>query len=208
MEKLKIFTEDYKQIGVALRDEAHHFGYWHEVFHCWVIEWIEEEWYIYLQLRSKRKKDYPRQFDITAAGHLLSHEGIEDGIRELQEELGLPTAFCDLHPLGMIPYKIENTSIKDYEFAHVFGYIGKGGFDQFTIQEEELDGIYRLPLEAFLQLVNGTVTAVEMEGYELVHTEKIYDRKGLTLTNMETLPVGYRISFVEKITKWLGEHRY
>ncbi len=205
MEKLKIFSKNYKYIGTASRDEVHRAGCWHEVFHCWVLEWIEEEWYIYLQLRSKRKKDYPGQFDITAAGHLLAHEGVADGIRELQEELGLQAAFSDLQPLGVIPYKIENSSIKDFEFAHVFCYIGKGGFDQFTLQEAELDGIYRLRLQQFLQLANGIVPTAEVEGYELIHSEKIYDRKVITLTDMETLPHSYRTFFIEKINKWLGK---
>ncbi|MGM9950867.1 MAG: NUDIX domain-containing protein, partial [Lysinibacillus sp.] len=178
---------------------------WHEVFHCWVLERIDEQWHIYLQLRSKLKKDYPRQFDITAAGHLLADETVEDGIRELKEELGVDAAFSDLHPLGVIAYKIENPFIKDFEFAHVFCYIGKNGFDQFTIQESELDGMYRLPLEQFVQFMNGKEEQAVVEGYEVVNKEKIYGQKIITLAKMETLPFDYRTPLVEKIAELMDK---
>ena len=205
MEIVKIFTEDYEQIGVATREDAHRYGYWHEVFHCWVLERIDEQWHIYLQLRSKYKKDFPRQFDITAAGHLMADETVEDGIRELKEELGVDASFSDLHPLGVIPYKIENASIKDFEFAHVFCYIGKNGFDQFAIQETELDGMYRLPLAQFIQFMNGTVEKVAVEGYEVVNKEKIYEPKIITLTEMETMPFNYRTPLVAKIVDFMDK---
>jgi isopentenyldiphosphate isomerase len=75
-EKLSIFDEDYNRLGERTREEVHANGYWHETFHCWLAHYDEdsEEDYIYFQLRSDRKKDYPGLLDITAAGHILSHE--------------------------------------------------------------------------------------------------------------------------------------
>ncbi|WP_413362036.1 NUDIX hydrolase [Lysinibacillus sp. 3P01SB] len=203
MEVLNIFTKDYEHIGIATREETHRYGYWHEVFHCWVLERINEQWHIYLQLRSKLKKDNPRQFDITAAGHLMSDETVKDGIREMKEELGLQVDFNDLHPLGIIPYKIENASIKDFEFAHVFLYTVENGFAQFKIQEIELDGIYRLPLEQFIQLGNGVLKQVTIEGYEVINKEKIFEQKVITLADMETLPSIYQMPLIAKINSWM-----
>lgn len=67
-EMLKIFDENKHQIGIATREEVHRLGHWHEAFHCWFVSREEEKDYIYLQLRSDMKKDYPSLLDITAAG--------------------------------------------------------------------------------------------------------------------------------------------
>jgi isopentenyldiphosphate isomerase len=65
-EKLKIFDEHRTQIGVATLEEVHRIGHWHEAFHCWLISKEGEIDYIYLQIRSDEKKDYPNLLDITA----------------------------------------------------------------------------------------------------------------------------------------------
>lgn len=70
-EKLKIFDEQRNHIGVATREEVHRVGHWHEAFHCWFISKEEGIDYIYLQIRSEEKKDYPNLLDITAAGHFI-----------------------------------------------------------------------------------------------------------------------------------------
>jgi hypothetical protein len=59
-EQLKIFDENRNPIGVASREDVHRLGYWHETFHCWFV-------------------------DITAAGHLMADESVEDGVREIKE---------------------------------------------------------------------------------------------------------------------------
>jgi isopentenyldiphosphate isomerase len=91
-EKIKIFDDNKNLIGEASRSDVHRIGYWHEAFHCWFISNEKGNDYIYLQLSSKNKKDYPNLFDITAAGHLLADETVEDGVRESKEEIGIDVA--------------------------------------------------------------------------------------------------------------------
>lgn len=67
-EFLRIFDEDRNEIGIASRGEVHRLGYWHETFHCWFVTKYDDTDYIYSQLRSAHKRDYPNLLDITAAG--------------------------------------------------------------------------------------------------------------------------------------------
>ncbi|WP_223260763.1 NUDIX hydrolase [Bacillus sp. LNXM65] len=88
-EKLNILNEQHEAIGVAPRSDVHAQGLWHETFHFWLLKKELDTVYLYFQLRSPAKKDFPSLFDITAAGHLLANEQPSDGVREVEEELGL-----------------------------------------------------------------------------------------------------------------------
>lgn len=111
-ERIRVFDADRNPIGIASREEVHRIGYWHEVFHCWIISDEAGVSYIYLQLRSEKKKDYPGLFDITAAGHLLANETIRDGVREIKEEIGISltkqtTASPCIHVWGEVVFNFN-----------------------------------------------------------------------------------------------------
>ncbi|WP_026583229.1 NUDIX hydrolase [Bacillus sp. J33] len=172
-ELLNIFDDDRKQIGVASREEVHKKGYWHETFHCWFIRRENDQDYIYFQNRSREKKDYPDLLDITAAGHLLSHESVMDGIREVEEELGINVAFEDLVPLGVIGYCAEKENFIDKELAHVFLYHSEHQLDDFNPQIEEVSGIVQIALNDFYELwFNGKET-IAAEGFEISMGKRI-----------------------------------
>lgn len=100
-ELIKIFDDDGTSIGVATREEVHKKGYWHETFHCWFISREKGVDYLFFQLRSKEKKDYPNLLDIAAAGHILAHETVKDGIKEVNEEIGIDVTWDELISLGV-----------------------------------------------------------------------------------------------------------
>lgn len=202
-ERIKIFNVNYEQIGAAYRDEVHLKGYWHEVFHCWIVEKIERQWHIYLQLRSYRKKDYPGQYDITAAGHLMEDEIVADGVRELVEELGINVSYPQLQFLGVIPYAIDNEKIKDYEFANVFLYEHKGGLERFKIQREELDGMYRAKFDDFVRLAQKEVATIEVQGYKYEVNTKMEQNEQISLKEMSALPDSYLSKLIPKIQNYL-----
>lgn len=202
-ERIKIFNVNYEQIGAAYRDEVHLKGYWHEVFHCWIVEKIERQWHIYLQLRSYRKKDYPGQYDITAAGHLMEDEIVADGVRELVEELGINVSYPQLQFLGVIPYAIDNEKIKDYEFANVFLYEHKGGLERFKIQREELDGMYRAKFDDFVRLAQKEVETIEVQGYKYEVNTKMEQNEQISLKEMSALPDSYLSKLIPKIQNYL-----
>lgn len=171
-ELLKIFDESRNFIGTAPREEVHRVGHWHETFHCWFIEEVEGEIYIYLQIRSETKKDYPGLLDITAAGHLLASETVYDGVREVKEELGVEVTFSDLISLGIINYSVKTKNIIDKEFAHVFLYKTQNSFEDYKLQTEEVSGIVRARFEQFEELWLGKVEEIQVEGFEVNKVEE------------------------------------
>lgn len=145
---LKIFDESFKPIGIMSREQAHQEGQWHETFHCWFVD----DQYVYVQKRSAEKTDFPSLFDITAAGHLAADETVEDGVREIEEELGVTVPFHALSKLATIQDVIRLPQFYDYEFAHVYIYHKTFHVRDFTLQKEEVEGIYRLSKASFIQL--------------------------------------------------------
>ncbi|MFC4802899.1 NUDIX domain-containing protein [Neobacillus sp. GCM10023253] len=166
-EKLKIFDDNRNQIGVASREEVHRVGYWHEVFHCWFVGKEKDTDYIYLQLRSEVKKDYPGLFDITAAGHLLAEESVMDGVREVREELGIDVSFHELEPLGVIYYRVFNGNFIDKEIANIFLYKMSGGFEDFKLQEDEVSGIIKVKFDDFADFWLGGKETIHIEGFKM-----------------------------------------
>jgi isopentenyldiphosphate isomerase len=173
-EQLKIFDENRNPIGVASREDVHKLGYWHETFHCWFVRKEQERDYLYLQLRSKTKKDYPNLLDITAAGHLMADESVEDGVREIKEEVGIDIHFQDLIPLGIIDYCVKEEDFIDKEFAHTFLYKSEKSFDDFILQDE-VAGIVKVDLNEFAELWFGKSEIIKITGFTVTEDgNKIY----------------------------------
>ncbi|EKN69817.1 hypothetical protein BABA_08496 [Neobacillus bataviensis LMG 21833] len=168
-ELVRVFDNQRNPIGVATREEVHRQGLWHESFHCWIVSREEEIDYLYLQLRCDLKKDHPNLFDITSAGHLLAHESAEDGIREIKEELGLDVAFNELIPLGIINYCVNHEDLLDNELAHTFLYKKNLGFDEFSLQKEEVSGIIKVNFADFIDLWSGVKPEINISGFEINH---------------------------------------
>ncbi|WP_449536440.1 NUDIX hydrolase [Ferdinandcohnia sp. Marseille-Q9671] len=166
-ELLKIFNNHRNQIGVATREDVHKLGYWHEVFHCWFVCEEKGTYYLYLQLRSDTKKDYPNLLDITAAGHLLATEAVQDGVREIKEEIGIEISFQELIPLGIIDYCVKRENFIDKEIANVFLYKRNISLDDFILQEEEVAGIGKVEFNHFAELWSGERETIEITGFEI-----------------------------------------
>lgn len=168
-ETIRIFDEQGNGLGVASRDEVHQVGHWHETFHCWFISQGDEHTHIYFQIRSESKKDFPNLLDITAAGHILAHEKVSDGIREVKEELGIDLSYTELESLGVIPNSIIREDFIDNEFSHVFLYKNKKSMDVFQLQREEVWGLVKANFNDFYELWLGEKNEIQVEGFKLDH---------------------------------------
>ncbi|KIL49066.1 NUDIX hydrolase [Jeotgalibacillus campisalis] len=164
-ELLSVFNDNEEKIGVLPRHEVHAKGAWHETFHCWLIKKTGNQLSLYFQLRSPEKKDYPNLLDITAAGHLLATESVEEGARELEEELGLKLPFTSLQPLGTIKEKLVHGSVTDAEICRVFSYEIKHEW-AFTLQMSEVKGLVQIELNAFKELIEEKREEAWISGFE------------------------------------------
>jgi len=166
-EMIKIYDQDRNYIGTASRSEVHKQGYWHETFQCWIIQKENDLEYIFFQIRSDEKKDYPSLLDITAAGHILANETIEDGVREIEEELGISVSYEDLHVLGIIEDCIITNEINDREFAHVFVYKINDSEPAFKLQKEEVSGMVRAEFNDFHDFCLGKAGEIKVNGFAI-----------------------------------------
>ncbi|TWT02520.1 NUDIX domain-containing protein [Planomicrobium sp. CPCC 101079] len=185
-EKIAVCDEEGIFLKVASRQEVHGKGYWHETFHCWFVGRKQGKDIIHLQLRSKDKKDFPGLFDITAAGHILADETMEDGVREVEEELGIAVSFEELIPLGVIKDQIHENDFLDNERCHVFLYKAETNIAaMYKLQKEEVAGMMSADFSSFYDMCMGTSAEMEVEGIEwLPGGEKAAIQKSVSLKNL------------------------
>lgn len=147
-ELLDILDEAGRPTGqVVAKSEAHRLGLWHRCFHCWICGSDPEGPYLLLQRRAATKDTWPGYLDITAAGHLSAGEETLDGLREVEEELGLRVDPERLIPLGTIRVQQQIPDGCDREFHEVFLLADNTPPENLRLQKEEVEAIYRLALD-------------------------------------------------------------
>lgn len=166
-EYVDAFNEAQDFIGALPRREVHTQGYWHHTFHCWIIQRDAGDDYVLCQKRHRGKDTHPRRLDVTAAGHLLAGETVADGVRELNEELGLEVPFKALVPLGVARGVLEGAGLVDKELSHEFLYESGQPLSAYRVQAEEVEGLFRVRVEDVLDLFRGTAATVDLDGFQV-----------------------------------------
>lgn len=166
-EYLDIFDEDENLIGKALRADAHKNGYWHRTFQCFIIKKKNGKIFMLFQKRHPLKDTSPNLFDISSAGHLVSGEGIEDGVRELKEELGVDVNFSELIPALVYKEEYDGKTYMDREHCHVYFYMSNEKIENYSLQPEEVVGLVEIELNGLIKLLNGDTASVQANGFEV-----------------------------------------
>ncbi|WP_158633894.1 NUDIX hydrolase [Radiobacillus deserti] len=171
-EKLDVWTEDGQFIKVEDRETVHLEGLWHQTFHCWIIKGESDTRTVLFQLRHPAKDISPNKLDISAAGHLAAGETPEDGVRELEEELGIQLMFNELIPVGLIKETIVEAPYLDRERCHVF----VGRYNQpildYAVQESEVTGLFEIRAQDMVELFEGKRESVSGEGFVIQDAKK------------------------------------
>ncbi|PAE13997.1 NUDIX hydrolase [Niallia circulans] len=180
IEMIKIYDEQKNPLGITSRDIVHQKGYWHDTFHCWFLKNENNIDYIYFQLRSKVKNDFPNLLDITAAGHILANETVGEGIREIKEELGMDVSMEDLELIGVIKDCIITENFIDKEFGNVYMY-RVNEEPVYKLQKEEVSGIVRTKFKNFYDFVFDKRTEITVNGFIInTYDEKLEITKSVT----------------------------
>jgi isopentenyldiphosphate isomerase len=162
-ELLDILDESGLPTGqVVPKSEAHRLGLWHRCFHCWICGSDSGGSYLLLQRRAATKDTWPGYLDVTAAGHLAAGEKTLDGLREVEEELGLLIKPERLVPLGTRRVEQEIPGGCDRELHEVFLVFDVTPQGNLRLQKEEVEAVFRLELDDVEALYeNGSAPARE-----------------------------------------------
>jgi 8-oxo-dGTP pyrophosphatase MutT (NUDIX family) len=156
-----IYDDNGVHIGVKPRSEVHRDGDWHCAFHCWIIH---PDGYLLLQQRSADKDVCPNMLDISAAGHYCAGETMRDGVREVEEELGIRVGFEELIPLGLRMSCMKGENVLDRHFSDAFLYVSDRDLMDYHLQLAEVTGLLALPIEEGIALVKGERDSLVVEG--------------------------------------------
>ncbi len=148
---IDVLDEAGEQTGeVVWKSEAHRRGLWHRCFHCWICTPATDEGgpFLLAQRRAAEKDTWPGYLDVTAAGHLAAGEESLDGLREVEEELGLRVDPGRLVSLGTRRVELEIPGGLDREFHDVFLLPDGTPPEHFRLQREEVEAVLRIDLDA------------------------------------------------------------
>lgn len=148
---------------VAWKSEAHRLGLWHRCFHCWIVAPGTPSGgpYLFVQRRAAEKETWPDKLDVSVGGHLEAGEEALDGLREVEEELGLEVAPRELVPLGTRRAELEIPAGLDREFQEVFLLVRALSQRDLRLQEEEVAAVVRLRLDDAGALYEGGEVSAE-----------------------------------------------
>lgn len=170
VEQLDVVDEVGRYLRTAPRDEVHERGEWHRVFHCQIVTLRGGVPTAVLQQRSRAKAAFAGLIDISAAGHLAAGETPLDGVRELEEELGVTPASTDLVPLGVRRLADDSgEGTLNCELTSVFLLRDDRPLTDYVLARDEVDAVLDAPIADLLALFGGapsiTVQGISSAGH-------------------------------------------
>ena len=156
VEHLDVVDEVGRYVRTAPRGEVHERGEWHRVFHCQIVTLRDGVPTAVLQRRSRSKAAFAGLIDISAAGHLAAGETPLDGVRELEEELGIAPDPDDLIPLGIRRLADDSGEGRlNCELTSVFLLRDDRPLSGYALARDEVDAVFDVPIADLLALLNG-----------------------------------------------------
>lgn len=183
-EIVDIYDENNERVGTATRSEAQAHGFWIRSFHCWLLD--KNTKCVIFQKRAPDKRIYPNMWDISAAGHYTSGETIAQGVRELEEEIGLRRTIDDLEFLGI---RTEVAKVGDAivrEFAYTYFLLDDLAPKQLKPDQVEVSGISYVPVKDGIRIFSGSQDSVGVK--TLIPQEEKWVQRKDTFSASQVIP--------------------
>lgn len=137
LEYLDVFDEDGNKIGTEKRSVVHQKGLWHKASHIWIINSKNQ---LLIQKRSSKIR-HPKQWDISAAGHVSSgRNSFDTALDEIKEELGINVSKKDLKFLFQVKqnYQDKKENYINNEINDVYLLKTNMPLSSFKVSKEEI----------------------------------------------------------------------
>jgi 8-oxo-dGTP pyrophosphatase MutT (NUDIX family) len=158
---IDIFNDRYEPVGTEDKKTAHASGLWHRTFSALAVNPATRRVILQKKAPGRYTFDRPDYADITVGGHYEAGETIPEGVREVREELGLPVAYSDLHPIGLRQTAI--TLAPDYierEFQHWHLLPLDIDLDAIPLADAEVSGLADISIDDALALADGVAGTI------------------------------------------------
>jgi NUDIX domain len=154
--------------------DAWEVGDWVGTFNLWIVQNNNGVDSLLYQQRSFAASWAPGMLDVTAGGHYDAGETIEQGLREVREELGKEYDFHDLSYLGKKVYLRDQQGRKLRYAVDVFIVKDNAPLSTFTLERDELEGLYSCPIRDLIKVhtepnYSFTAEGVRFDGNHLVY---------------------------------------
>lgn len=185
MTLIDVFNDRYEPVGTEDKKTAHTKGLWHRTFSALAINPTTSRVILQKKAPGRYSFDRPDYADITVGGHYQAGETIPEGVREVHEELGLPVAYGDLHPIGLRQTAV--TLAPDYierEFQHWHLMPLDLDLDAIPLAHAEVSGLVDVGLDDALALADGNTDTIPARYATRIDTGLQYSEAALTSTDL------------------------
>lgn len=149
-ELIDVVTPTGEHITTMSRAAVHDGAHWHQTFHCLVVRPTAGT--VILQERSPDKANFPGLLDLSATGHLTAGESPADGIRELNEELGIEADPAALVPAGIRLLADDQGEGQNRERVHLFFLADDRPMDEYQPPADEVSALVEVGVDDFVSL--------------------------------------------------------
>ena len=155
-----------------------------------------------LQIRGKTQ-NHPSLIDISSAGHLAAGETAHDGIKNIEQELGLKVDFGKLVKLFTANHVFQKNNYINHEFNPTYLLEDSTPLTEYKLNPDWVDGVFIADVEDVLNLFKHKVDKIYVSGLRL-NEQRNYAPHAGNIARYEFVPHTdqYFVRVMETILRW------